>query len=689
MNKIIFENYKGHVKDLFKEKEKYTFLVGAGISMNAPSNLPSAREFGRILLSYFGPLEDADYLLSIDRLRYEMIVERIQEFFDKDLIFLDYFDLVTEPNLIHLLLAHNITKENYVITTNFDCLIEYALKSIIDKDEHSKILPIITKKDFLEQKKSHILVNKGKYPIYKIHGSKRNIITNDDTTQSLVTTITALGKERERDVTFAIEPFKKQIVDKIMENRTLVVMGYSGSDEFDIGPVLRELSNLKQLIWIEHLEKDRIEILKTKEFEDPYSIENLSRSEKLLLEIRSDADFEVYCINTNTYNFVKKFIWPLLLPKIKIPKLKEAIKGTERISFEAWLSPKFKDLSSLNKYSFVLEILHDLGELKAVLKTAERALKVAEETNDPLLKSCALIKLGLGNRYEGNYDKSIEYYRKAYEISKESNNLHDMYYSANNLGVVYSCMENEELALKQFEKALELAKKAGDDWIQCVYLNNIGSSYMNLNQNDKAEEYYEKAIKKGEETGNLSKKALAILNKSWLYKEKGNIDKAIELMLDSIRIAKELGDLRPEAGGYGGLGAIYLEREEFGTALKYYKKSAKINEILNDLPGLANNFFSIGRLYYKDGSYEKALEAYNKSLEIYKKTKGKIAIGIILHDIGIIYEAREEYEKAIEQYEKAIEILSKIEGQESNLFTIERNLDNVKNKLRQPKNTNV
>ena len=33
----------GNIEDLFDKNEKYTFLVGAGISMNPPLLIPSAR----------------------------------------------------------------------------------------------------------------------------------------------------------------------------------------------------------------------------------------------------------------------------------------------------------------------------------------------------------------------------------------------------------------------------------------------------------------------------------------------------------------------------------------------------------------------------------------------------------------------------------------------------------------------
>ena len=93
------------IEKLFPEDESYTFLVGAGISMNSPTNLPSAISFVEQLVNLCAPEEEIDTILKLDNLRFEMIVEQVQEYFDSDLKFMDYFDVVSLPNSIHLFLV--------------------------------------------------------------------------------------------------------------------------------------------------------------------------------------------------------------------------------------------------------------------------------------------------------------------------------------------------------------------------------------------------------------------------------------------------------------------------------------------------------------------------------------------------------------------------------------------------------
>ena len=85
-------NFKGRIENLLPLDENYTFLVGAGISMNPPSNLPSAREICRSLLEYFAPKIQIENILNLKSLRYELLVELIQIQYDNKLLFMNFFD---------------------------------------------------------------------------------------------------------------------------------------------------------------------------------------------------------------------------------------------------------------------------------------------------------------------------------------------------------------------------------------------------------------------------------------------------------------------------------------------------------------------------------------------------------------------------------------------------------------------
>ncbi|GAH19109.1 unnamed protein product [marine sediment metagenome] len=63
-----------------------------------------------------------------------MLIDQIRRYFDKKLTFMSFFDLVREPNVIHLFLANAIIENHYVVTTNFDHLIEYGLMRLLSQE---------------------------------------------------------------------------------------------------------------------------------------------------------------------------------------------------------------------------------------------------------------------------------------------------------------------------------------------------------------------------------------------------------------------------------------------------------------------------------------------------------------------------------------------------------------------------
>ena len=96
------------INSIFNLDEKYTFLVGAGISMNPPSNIPNANNFVEIMVKICAPKDYSEKLISY-KPRFELVVEAIRAKHDEDLQVFDYFEQVA-PNIIHFFLANMIVQ---------------------------------------------------------------------------------------------------------------------------------------------------------------------------------------------------------------------------------------------------------------------------------------------------------------------------------------------------------------------------------------------------------------------------------------------------------------------------------------------------------------------------------------------------------------------------------------------------
>jgi len=659
-NEIFFEEYGEDLELLFTPKRKYTFLVGAGISMDPPANMPSAMQIVENLLEIFAPTEEIENLLILEMLRFELVIEKIQDIFDEELKFLDYLEYVTEPNIIHLFLSNAITRGNYVVTTNFDYLIEYALLKVVDKNWHHDIIPVISKEDYIIYQDPKTLLTSNKYPIYKIHGSKRNIITGRVTKESLITTISALGKDRAEGETFAIEPYKKPAIFNLMEKRTLVVMGYSGNDDFDIGPALKEMPFLNRLIWIEHSHDSKTEIINIRKKKDMFSRDFPSKLVKLLIYICTKHNFEVILIKTNTSDFIQKRLWNIFLPFLPLNEINLFRSKKQTPKFSKWIQSLFKDIPITQKYKFVSQLFYYLKDLESTKRSSEKGLDIADKKNDRSSKSFFLNMLGMVDQITGNYKIALMNYEKALLIDESLNDIAGKATDLNNIGSIHLTLGEYNEALEKYNQALEIVKGLRDLSSEISCKNNIGRVYELKNELDLALKYYFEAKRITEEIGDLNRKATLLNNIGMIYKAKNEFNKSIEYYEEALIISDLLGDLYGKLILLNNIGRVYDEYEDYEKALEKYHESIEIAEQLGDLSKKAGGHNNIGSIYFAQGKQNLALKSYQEALNIEGNLGDPLMKLIYLNNIGMVFNSKADYNLAKEKYTEALKIANDI-----------------------------
>ncbi|NVM46430.1 MAG: tetratricopeptide repeat protein [Candidatus Lokiarchaeota archaeon] len=699
-------------KDLFSENRLCTFLVGAGISMDPPSSAPSARMFVNELFKYYAPEEEIEKLTSLDTLRYEFLVEKVQNLFDKELKFLDYLSEVKEPNAIHLFLANMIMRYNYLITTNFDYLIEMALKKKLAMfpsfhDYHKKVMVIITKEDY--KKKVSF-----QFPLIKIHGSKSDVMTGRLTTDSLVTTISALGREREKGETFAIEPYKKPLINEVMNGRDLVIMGYSGSDDFDISPMLKELSNMKRIIWIDH-DHSRTpgneEVYKYSSVGDVSDLvsTDLSKLDKLLVELASKKNVEVYKIKANTIEFVKGRLAPIY--KESLDLLQKDI--PEVISFSDYMKETHFVASFSSKYRLAHDVFYELGDIESAERTAKQGLQLSTEEGHEINKNYFTNAMGLIHLSKGDYDKALEQFEKSLELTGNINqaiekiaillNIGVLYQKKsdlknafkyifdaaallkentpnvvkfsvlNSLGIIYRDNGDIPNAIKSLESALEIAEKSGDLNRKSLCLNNLAGMKLTQGLLNPALGYASEALKINEQLGDLSSMCNTLNTIGNIYKTAGQYTQALQYLEKAYQTAIKIQNLKGKALSANAIGVIYYQTGKLDLAIEKYNEALKTSKDIGDLSIQATGLNNIGMYHRAKGDFNTALELFNQSIVLSEKIGEKPNLGVRYGNRASIYEARREFEKALEDYKKALSIeqaLGNLEGIATQLTNI-------------------
>lgn len=238
---------------------------------------------------------------------------------------------------------------------------------------------------------------------------------------------------------------------------------------------------------------------------------------------------------------------------------------------------------------------------------------------------------------QANWDKCIEYYKRAFEIMVRVDDLLD-------LSIVYLQIDNSFLALQGIESVISILP---EDFRGYFYK---GIYYEHLNQDSEALKYYLKALELESNVSEIYFKIGRIYDDLSDNEEKIEDNNEID---KNITRAKEyyLKALAIDPNHYYAnlnLGSIYERESNLDKALQYTLKSYETDK--NEKMASYN----LGVIYSKLGKHEEAIKCYLD--EVTKKDFYPFAY----YNLGIIYKDQyKDYFKAKEYYLKGLKYLQK------------------------------
>jgi len=631
-------------------KDNLIFLVGAGCSIDSPSNLPSAKVMMEEIIKFLCPKPEIEKILNIKELRFEGLVGTLSRTLDHELKILDYYGLCDSPNHYHYTLVELLKNHSIVMTTNFDHLIELALlNSNISKNQ---IIPVISNNDYKQYFNPKKLFSQGKYPIYKLHGSLKNIITKQDTKDSIMSTLSAFGKNKSGFDLFELDPNKKKLFEQFSQDNNIVVIGYSGSDDFDIIPALYKLNKVKSIIWVDHDDNktlfdsyliDNVEILSTLPIK-----EALKQILKSFLEKNIAENFFVLRGNTN------KILSQLV--KVDYQLTHEVF----NLQINEFLQQNLPNPNHLVKLYNAHRIYHELEFFNDSLRLALKIIKICEKRR---LNKWEEWLLGLtyanaGNAYaeKGELIKGLEYLNRGLDIvlkSKEEIEISLFYLDQ---GTILSSLARYNEALKSYQKALQIAKKYRNKHrISTIYFN-MATLFHEQGNTGRAKKYISQAIELNKKLGVLHQLASSLNLMGKILTSELKLDEALTCLAQASDIFDSLRLEPSKVEILGNMGAVYIYAQKFPLAIEKLEEALNIIEKY-DLNGLKGFIYSnLGKVYLDTKEYDKAKDYYSKALNIAQKEGNLRSVGIRLNNLGDIARIENDFDEALSKFKKVLKI---------------------------------
>ncbi|MGB1232158.1 MAG: tetratricopeptide repeat-containing sensor histidine kinase [Winogradskyella sp.] len=262
-----------------------------------------------------------------------------------------------------------------------------------------------------------------------------------------------------------------------------------------------------------------------------------------------------------------------------------------------------------------------------------------------------------------NYREAHNYAQQLDSLSQKYNDSTALFHAKNTLGRLENIFDNTHKSIEYYKKALEITLTTNDTLKTAILYGNIGNNYMYLEQYSVAEPFFLECLNYFErlpkETLDKSLRNLSMIfvNLVYVYTELNNkekafvyLDKAENILKDNyFEGAVELNELK---------GQTFASFKNYKKAIVYFKRQLVISEKRKDNIAKQHALLNLAELHEKIKSYNAASNYF----DTYLVSKASDRSEDILSDNAQIYKIGMNSYKGAKQYKKALkysELLNK------------------------------
>jgi tetratricopeptide (TPR) repeat protein len=561
-----------------------TFFVGAGVSAPPPSRLPLAAGLVASLIApVLQPLRlpaglARSVIKALVRLRPEVITDILLEHLGIDAARPLLRVLRGTPNAWHGFLSAALAGGCSVITTNLDTLIEEA----------AAIEPrfgTIVGSDVEETVNANSI-------LFKIHGS-----IGGDAAEAISSVALAV-----RQVGRGLSLRQTGLLRTLVEHRPLVVLGYSGRDDFDILPALLNVERTAPGVWVVH-ERDR-------------PIRPVAGSARRRSDVRPALECaRAWPGSLDLFIGETSEMIDVLQPRRGFGRLRRRASTDDLPPADAWLSNAdaaavtvlyalvearafglatrvFQHATRRRASSRILVaravVLEKYGTDLRAAATVARKARTASKREPTDIRALVLDQSGVIARRRGLYRLALRFYDQALKIGRPSNCAEWLLMQIrSHRAVALEYLDRRTEALREHWRVAKYEERTGDLRGLAKSLNNIGIVYMNQHRWKRALDAFEQSCSLKRDLGDHRGLGQSLHNLGKLHFLRGHYASAESTFLDSLGI--RLGRGRDEHGAaqsYVALAHIALEAGKLEDAEGYATRALNAHMAFGDQRGI-------------------------------------------------------------------------------------------------------
>lgn len=421
--------------------------------------------------------------------------------------------------------------------------------------------------------------------LFKIHGSIGGNI--NDALSSIALAV--------RQVGLGLSLPQTQLLRALLEDRPLVVLGYSGRDDFDILPALLNLQRTAAGVWIVH-EPD----MPLRPLAGPARRSSKARP-AVACATAWPGSLDLFAGETGE-------MLDVLRPRRGFGRLRADAMDSERPSVDAWLPAS--DASTV-------AILYALVEARAFGLATQLHQHVAKSgTSSRVLVARAVVL----EKYGTDLRAAAKVAQQARAASKkEPPDMRALVFDQS--GVIARRRGLHGLALRFYDQALTIATRSKcEEWLVMQIRSHRAVALEYLDRRAEALREHRRIAEYEKRTGDLRGFAKSLNNIGIVYMNQKQWKPAIAALEQSCTLKRDLGDFRGIAQSLHNLGKLHYLRGDYESAEKTFLESLRIRLGRGrDEHGAAQSFVALAHVALKTGNLQDAERHAARALEAHAK----------------------------------------------------------------------
>lgn len=269
----------------------------------------------------------------------------------------------------------------------------------------------------------------------------------------------------------------------------------------------------------------------------------------------------------------------------------------------------------------------DNGDLdKATVSTA-RAVELAKQMNNPLLVGRSLQAAGGVQMSIGNTAKALDLYLQALAFKKEGNaSPSDFLNTYSSIGALYSDQGELDVALDYYRRAIDAMNGEMTVSVAGVY-NNIGLIQRARRQYDEARKTYAMALPIARQGRSAGLEATMLFNLAQIEWHEDQLDKAEDLFRQSLALRERAGPRNGLIESLDSLAGLLTERGHYEEAATFGERGLRLSLESGMLDEAWRARVSVGTAYQRLKRYDEARASFEKGIETLEAMQTLTSLG--------------------------------------------------------------